>query len=275
MILGKKKQTLKSKMRRQKMKKIDLNKHSSVIKQRLRDGLRQKGTACEFKISKVYSQTLKDTMASLLIQEEKFADFVFKKQEEIDAMEPGDLKCKIQMHFDWISEHTYEHFSKIVDNYHDMMNDNVNDDTKSRLSTKRKGMNNLFLLVLFVVAISFITVQTSCNGEIKRVHQPDVNIAELYAKQSLFADSLITLKNVKVKNCQSILNYSKAIITDNSDSVIMLISDKPFKKGETTNVTGRMIVVYQKNNQNCIVFVDNSLKPINDLLQVIVNTMRF
>jgi hypothetical protein len=262
-------------MRRQKMKKIDLDKHSSVIKQRLRDGLRQKGTAYEFKISKVYSQTLKDTMASLVIQEEKFADFVFKKQEEIDAMEPGDLKCKIQKHLDRISEHTYEHFSKLADNYHDMMSDNANDDTKSRLSTKRKGMNNLFLLVLIVVAISFITVQTSCNGVIKSVQQPDVNIAELYAKQSLFADSLITLKNVKVKNCQSILNYSKAIITDNSDSVIMLISDKPFKKGETTNVTGRMIVVYQKNNQNCIVFVDNSLKPINDLLQVIVNTMRF
>lgn len=73
---------------------------------------------------------------------------------------------------------------------------------------------------------------------------------------------------MQIESCESVLNYSKAVITDGSGEMILLLSDKPFKRGETIDISGMMLVVYQKNNESCLVFVDSRLKPMNDLLQL-------
>lgn len=129
-------------------------------------------------------------------------------------------------------------------------------------------MKNLLLLIVTVLAGGYITTQTSCNGKMGSFLQPHVTIADLKAKQSVLADSLVTLHDVNIESCESFLNYSKAIIADGSGEKILLLSDKPFRSGEITDVSGRMIVVYQKNNRSCLVFVDSRLAPMNDLLQL-------
>lgn len=93
----------------------NFNKHSSALKQRLRDVLHKHETAYAFKIRNVYSQTLQSTLEALRIQKEQFADFVICKQKEIDAMETGIIKIKMQEHLDKIAVHTYEHFGKLTD----------------------------------------------------------------------------------------------------------------------------------------------------------------
>lgn len=109
------------------MKNFDFNKHSSALKKRLRDVLRKHETAYAFKMSKAYMQTLKSTLESLRLQEEQFADFVIAKQKEIDAMEPGIIKSKMQEHLDKIAVHTYDHFSRLTDKYQWLLKDNKDD----------------------------------------------------------------------------------------------------------------------------------------------------
>lgn len=133
-------------------------------------------------------------------------------------------------------------------------------------------MKTILLLIVAVLAGGYIATQSSCNGKTGSFLQPQVTIADLKAKQSALADSLITLHDVQIESCESVLNYSKAIITDKSGEEILLLSDKPFKSGERTNVSGRMIVLFQKENESCLVFVDSSLDPMNDLVKLVTSS---
>lgn len=99
------------------MKPFDFNKHSLALKQRLRNVLQKHEDAYAFQKSKAYSQTLKATLDTLRKQEEQFVDFVIRKQQEIDEMEQGIFKEKMQEHLDKIAVHTYEHFNKLTDKY--------------------------------------------------------------------------------------------------------------------------------------------------------------
>jgi hypothetical protein len=116
------------------MKPFDFSKHSSALKQRLRDVLGKHETAYAFKMNKVYSQTLQSTLEALRIQEEQFADFVIRKQEEIDAMETGIIKSKMQEHLDKIAVRTYEHFGKLTDKYQWMLKGDNDEGTKLNYS---------------------------------------------------------------------------------------------------------------------------------------------
>jgi hypothetical protein len=116
------------------MKRFDFNKYSSALKQRLRDALRKHESAYAFKMSKVYSQTVKDTLNALRIQEEEFADFVIRKQKEIDAMELGIIKSRMQKHLDKISVYTYEHFCKLTDKYEWMLKGDNDEELKFNYS---------------------------------------------------------------------------------------------------------------------------------------------
>ena len=125
------------------------------------------------------------------------------------------------------------------------------------------------ILIVAVIAVSFTFLQTSCKSKADKVLKPHVTIADLKEKQSAFADSLITLLDVHIESCESILNYSKAVIGDGSGGKILLLTDKPYKCGERTDISGRLLVVYQKDNESCLVFIDNHLKPMKDLLQLV------
>ena len=134
-------------------------------------------------------------------------------------------------------------------------------------------MKNLLLLIVAVLAGGYIATQTSCNGKVGSFLQPQVTIADLKAKQSVLADSLVTLHDVHIESCESILNYSKVEISDQTGEEILLLSNKPYKKGEIVDVSGRLIVLYQDQNKNCLVFLDKGFKPMNDMLQVLKATV--
>lgn len=134
-------------------------------------------------------------------------------------------------------------------------------------------MKNLLILIVTVIAGGYIATQTSCNGKVGSFLEPKVTIADLKTKQSTLADSLVTLYDVSIESCESVLNYSKAVITDRSGEKILLLSDKPFKRGEIVDITGRMMVVYQKEDESCLVFIDSRLKPMNDLLQLMKSSV--
>lgn len=112
------------------MKPSDFNKHSSALKKWLRAFLRKHETACAFKMSKVYSQTLQSTLGALRIQEEQFADFVIRKQKEIDGMETSIIKSKMQEHLDKITVRTYGHFDKLTYKYQWMLKGDNDEGTK-------------------------------------------------------------------------------------------------------------------------------------------------
>ncbi|MEX0966752.1 MAG: hypothetical protein WD077_05905 [Bacteroidia bacterium] len=132
-------------------------------------------------------------------------------------------------------------------------------------------MKNLFMVIMSIVTL----IQFSCKGIIEKQIEPATTIADLNNRQSVFADSLITLENVRVTKCESVLNYSKAIITDDSGEDILLLTPVPYRKGEIIDIAGKLYVVYQDENQRHLVFVDERLKPAKELVESIMVLMGF
>jgi len=114
------------------MKSIDFEKLSGALKQKLREALRNHDDAFAFKKSGHYLRTLKSSLEALRLQEETFADFVIQKQREIDAMEPGLIRAKMQDHLNLIAKRTYDHFSKLFDKYHWMLRSEENNENEIR-----------------------------------------------------------------------------------------------------------------------------------------------
>jgi len=130
-------------------------------------------------------------------------------------------------------------------------------------------MKALIVILLVVIVISIITTHKSSFEKNSRLFEPTTTIADIKTKQSIFSDSLITLHDVRIKKCESILSYSKSLITDDSNEEIVLLSNKPFIKGEIADITGRIFVIFQKDSTVILFFVDNRLKPITDLTRLI------
>lgn len=103
------------------MKKPDFNKYSSALKERLKSILRNHELDFSFRMSKICQEGIKDVIAKLKSQEERFADFVIRKQKEIDGMQNSIVKSKMQEHLDKIAVETYQHFNQMIDRYQKMM----------------------------------------------------------------------------------------------------------------------------------------------------------
>ncbi len=126
---------------------------------------------------------------------------------------------------------------------------------------------NITFYVLIVIVLS--TYLLSCEGTHRNFLKTTVTISDLIEKQSVFADSMVTLHNVRVLSSESILNYTKSVISDKYGKQIIYFSDTPFRQGELIVVTGKMLVLYQKGDESILVFVDSQLNPVNDLLRLI------
>mgnify|MGYP000851733936 FL=1 len=64
-----------------------------------------------------HSQTLNTTLEALRTQEKEFTDQISHKQKEIDSMESGFIKNKMQEQLDKVAEHTYGNFDKLFEKY--------------------------------------------------------------------------------------------------------------------------------------------------------------
>ena len=101
------------------MKPFDFNKFYSfsALKQQLNIILHKQESAFAFKISNGHPKTVKDPMSILRQEEEQFADFFIRKQKEIDKMEHGFLKSKMQQYLDYVVLNTCEHYSMLKAKY--------------------------------------------------------------------------------------------------------------------------------------------------------------
>jgi len=96
------------------MKKPDFRKLYSL----LRGFLREHEASYSVKLNTHSLQTVRAALESLQQQEDQFAQFVIKKQGEIDSMPEGILKLRMQEHLDKVTEQTHGHFAKLMDKYY-------------------------------------------------------------------------------------------------------------------------------------------------------------
>lgn len=101
------------------MKRIEFNKWYP----KLRKLLQQHGNNYSFKGNVNYLKTVKTTLETLQCQEDQFADFVIKKQSEINELPEGFLKTKMQDHLDKITVQTHAHFNKLIEKYKWLLQD--------------------------------------------------------------------------------------------------------------------------------------------------------
>lgn len=134
-------------------------------------------------------------------------------------------------------------------------------------------MRKIILLGIIAIAGYFLYKKVSNHQNVSNFFESNVAISDLKQKPSVFADSLVTLHNLTIQSTETILNYSKSVITDGSGEVLFL-SNRPHKIGEMLDtVKGRFIVVFQMGDKSCEVFIDDDLKPMNDLIRIIVSSI--
>ncbi len=129
-------------------------------------------------------------------------------------------------------------------------------------------MKRLIIFVIIILFCAFGITHWLINEQQSSLTQ-HITIDDLKRNNSTFSDSTICLKKVVVLDSQTLLNYTKATITDDSKERILLLTNKPFVKGQTIDVIGKLVVVYQSENKSLLVFIDNGLKPSNEIFQTI------
>lgn len=134
-------------------------------------------------------------------------------------------------------------------------------------------MKKIILLGIITVTGYFLYNKAGSHQSLLNFFETDVTISDLKQKPSVFADSSITLRNLTIQSTESVLNYSKSIISDGTGEVLFL-SNKPHKKGEVLeSIRGRFVVVFQRGDKSCEVFIDDDLKPMNDLIRIITSSI--
>jgi hypothetical protein len=119
------------------------------------------------------------------------------------------------------------------------------------------------ILLLFTICFAL----TSCNkNPFATFFQQDINLCDLYEKQSVFADSLVQLHQLTVTKCSGLFSISCAELTDGKCS-INLFSTRPYKQNEIVDVKARYKVMFNYNGQSfsALVTDDFPLQP-NKLL---------
>jgi hypothetical protein len=70
----------------------------------------------------------------------------------------------------------------------------------------------------------------------------------------------------RVLSAITLMNYTKCLLGDSTNHTAWLISNKPFKKGEQINVNAHLYILYQQDEQQYVVLVDDDLKIAKDVL---------
>ena len=105
-------------------------------------------------------------------------------------------------------------------------------------------------------------VLTSCiKNPFSNLIQPDINLCDLYEKQSVFADSLVQLQQLRVTKCSGLFSISCAEVTDGKCS-INLFTTRPYKRNEIVDVKARYKVMFNYNGQAISALVTDDF-PLN------------
>lgn len=108
------------------------------------------------------------------------------------------------------------------------------------------------------------------------IFEPQITISDLQSRPSVYADSLVTLRNIHVIESQSLLNYTCSKVSDGSSAELVLLSSRPYIKGEAVDeVKGRLTIIYADNERRCEVFITKDLNLFSDLMKVIKHSFLF
>jgi hypothetical protein len=131
-------------------------------------------------------------------------------------------------------------------------------------------MKKILILLLLALGGYFMYTRLGVHEKLSAIIQPQITILDLQSNPSVFSDSLVELKNLHIIESQSVMNYSKSIVTDNSGRSMLLFSNLPFRKDEIISaIKGRYTILYQVNGKSCEIFISESLKPFNDIMHLI------
>ena len=134
-------------------------------------------------------------------------------------------------------------------------------------------MRKIIVLVLAVIGGYFVYTRMGVHEKLSGILEPQITISDL-KNSSVFADSLVELRNLRVIETQSVLNYSRSKVSDATGEEMILLSNRPFKSNETVDVIkGRFTVVYADKERRCEVFISEDLKPFNDLITVLKHSL--
>ena len=134
-------------------------------------------------------------------------------------------------------------------------------------------MRKIIVLVLAVIGGYFVYTRMGVHEKLSGILEPQITISDL-KNSSVFADSLVELRNLRVIETQSVLNYSRSKVSDATGEEMILFSNRPFKSNETVDVIkGRFTVVYADKERRCEVFISEDLKPFNDLITVLKHSL--
>ncbi len=131
-------------------------------------------------------------------------------------------------------------------------------------------MRKIIMLLFVSLGGYFMYTRMGVHEKLSGILEPQITISDLKSCPSVFADSLIELKNLRVIETQSVMNYSRCKVSDETGQEIVLLSSRPYSAGETVNtVKGRYTVLYANNDKPCEVFISNNLKPFSDFMKLI------
>ena len=131
-------------------------------------------------------------------------------------------------------------------------------------------MRKIIVLILASLGGYFMYTRMGVHEKLSGILEPQTTITDLKSHPSVFADSLIELKNLRVIETQSVMNYSRCKVSDVTGQEMVLLSSRPYSTGETVNtVKGRYTVLYANNEKRCEVFISDDLKPFSDFMKLI------
>lgn len=137
-------------------------------------------------------------------------------------------------------------------------------------------MKKLIFFLLISVGGYFLYSRMGMKEKLSAMLEAQITLSDLQNRPSVFADSLVTLQNIRVVESQSLLNYTCSKVSDGTGAELILLSDRPFRSGEAIDeIKGRFTVVYADSDRHYEVFISDDLKPFNDLMKVIKMSLLF
>jgi hypothetical protein len=131
-------------------------------------------------------------------------------------------------------------------------------------------MKKTIALFLAILGGYFLYTQFGIQEKLTGMFDLNVTISDLKNQPSIYADSLVILKNIRVIENQSVVNYSKSTITDKTGHEIMLLSGRPYRSGEVVKtLKGRYTVLYEDSERNYDFFITEDLTLLDDFPKVL------
>ena len=131
-------------------------------------------------------------------------------------------------------------------------------------------MRKIIGLIFAILGGYFVYTRMGVHEKFSGILEQQITVSDLKSRPSVFADSLIELKNLRVIETQSLMNYSRCKVSDETGEEIVLLSSRPYSAGEDVNaVKGKYTVLYADNKKRCDVFISDDLKPFSDFMKLI------